>query len=90
MDKYSTLSSPNIENLVSSFKHGNFGHGPLDNILQLEQECTYVYIQDSVFPRHGSSKVYFFKIATKGEGNGVDLVACMQPGRDLELQMVDV
>jgi hypothetical protein len=25
MDRYSTLSSPNIKNLVSSFKHGNFG-----------------------------------------------------------------
>jgi hypothetical protein len=54
-----------------------FGHGPLDNILQLKKECTYDYIQDSVLPRHGSPKVYFFKMATKGEGNGIDLVACM-------------
>jgi hypothetical protein len=75
MDKYSTLSSPNINNLVSS--HGNFGRGPLDHILQLKKECTYDYIQDSGFPKHGSSKVYFFKIAIEGEGNGVDLVACM-------------
>jgi hypothetical protein len=77
MDRYSTLSSPNIKNLVSSFINGNFGCGPLDNILQLKKECTYDYIQNSVLPRHGSSKVHFFKMATKGEGSGIDLVVCM-------------
>jgi len=33
VDRFSTLSSPNIKNLVSTFQHGNSGHGPLDNIL---------------------------------------------------------
>jgi hypothetical protein len=40
------------------------------------------YIQDGVFPGQGSSKVYLFKLSTKGEGNGVDLVAHMQPKGD--------
>jgi hypothetical protein len=33
MDRFSTFSSPSIKNLVSTFQHGNFRHGPLDNIL---------------------------------------------------------
>jgi hypothetical protein len=31
MDRFSTLSSSNIKNLVLGFRHGNFRHGPLDN-----------------------------------------------------------
>jgi hypothetical protein len=84
MDKFSTLSSPNIKNLVSSFWHGNFGHGPLDNILELKENCPYDYIQDIVFPGQGFPKVYLFKMSTKGKGSGVNLVARVQPNGDLQ------
>jgi len=83
MDIFSTLSSSNIKNFVSSFKYGNFGHGPLDNILQLKRNCPYDYIQDNVFLGQGQSNVFLFKMSTKSEGNGVDLVAHMQLGEDL-------
>jgi hypothetical protein len=82
MDIFSTLSSSNIKNFVSSFRHGNFGHGPLDKILQSKRNHPYDYIQDSVFLGQGQSNVFLFKMSTKGEGNGVDIVAHMQLGRD--------
>ncbi len=84
MDKFFTFFSPNIKNLVSSFRHGNFGHGPLDNILQLKRHCLYDYIQDNVFLRQGQSKVFLKKMSIEGEGCGVDLVACMQPSGGLQ------
>jgi hypothetical protein len=37
MGRFSTFSSPDIKNLFSSFQHGNFGHGLLDNILELKK-----------------------------------------------------
>jgi len=82
MDIFSTFFSSNIKNFVSSFRHGNFGHGPLDNILQSKRNCLYDYIQDSVFPGQGQSNVFLCKMSTKGEGNGVDIVARMQLGGD--------
>jgi hypothetical protein len=80
MDRFSTFSSPDINNLFSSFRHGNFGHGPLDNILELKKHCPYDYIQDNVFLGQGFPKFYLFKMFTKGERHGVDLVAHIQLG----------
>jgi hypothetical protein len=68
---------------VSSFRHGNFGHGPLDNILQLKRNCPYDYIQVNVFLGQGQSNVFLFKMSTKGEGNEVDIVAHMHIGGDI-------
>ncbi len=33
MDRYFTFYSLNIKNLASTFKHGNFQHGPLGNVI---------------------------------------------------------
>ncbi len=33
MDRYLTFYSLNVKNLASTFKHGNFQHGPLGNIM---------------------------------------------------------
>ncbi len=74
IDRFLTFFSPNIKNLVSTFKHGNVRHGPLDNILELKRDILYDYIQDNVFPSQGLSEIYIFKMSTKGKGNGVDLV----------------
>jgi hypothetical protein len=74
------LSSPNIKNLVLTFKHGNARHGPLDNIFQLKNDSPYDHIQNNVFFGQGLSKVHLFKMSTKGKGSGINLVACMQLG----------
>ncbi len=74
MGRFSTFSSPNIKNLVSSFWHGNSRHSPLDNILELKKNCPYDYIQYNVFPIQRFPKFYLFKMFTKGEGSGIDLL----------------
>lgn len=74
MDRYFMFYSLNIKKLASTFKHGNFQHSPLGNVMGM-------YIQ--LFPRQGSLKVYLFKIVTNGKRSGVDFVALMQPRGNL-------
>jgi hypothetical protein len=59
MDRYFMFYSFNINNLVSTFKHGNFQHGPLVNVMGM-------YI--SLFPRQGSSKVYYLRWSQMAKG----------------------
>ncbi len=67
MDRFSTFSSPNIKNLVSTF-----GMGILDMVhwitSRAKKNCPYDYIQDSVFLGQGFPKVYLFKMSTKAKG----------------------
>ncbi len=44
MDKFMTLCSPNIKNLVASFKHHPSNKGEIDNILTLKFRNVYDYI----------------------------------------------
>jgi len=81
MDRFQYLSSPNIRNVISSFRSNNQG-GVIDNIMTMKKESRFEYIHDSVFPNQGKDKVYIFKMLTKGPGSGVDLVKRMQPEGD--------
>jgi hypothetical protein len=49
MDKFTTLCSPNVKNLMASFKHLLIARGFIDNILILKSKSPYDYIQDSCF-----------------------------------------
>jgi len=43
MDKFQPLCSPNIQNLIASFKHSASTRGPLDNIF-FKLKSPYYYI----------------------------------------------
>ncbi len=47
-DKFYELNSPNIHNLVVSFKH-HLGGGYIDNIFELKSNNRYDYIQECCF-----------------------------------------
>ena len=83
MDRFQVLSSPNIRNVISSFRSNNRG-GVINNIMTMKKESKFEFIYNSVFPRQGKEKVYIFKMLTEGPGSGVDLVRRMQTGGDLE------
>jgi hypothetical protein len=83
MDRFQYLSSPNIRNVISSFRSNNRG-GIIDNIMTMKKESKFEFIHDSVFPGQGKEKVYIFKMLTEGPGSGVDLVRRMQPGGKLQ------
>jgi len=79
------LCSPNIRNLISSFKHHSRNMGSFDSILMLKFLRPYDYIQDNYFPKQQfGQKIYLFKMTVEGDGCGVDLVKRMQLGGDLE------
>jgi hypothetical protein len=78
------LSLPNIRHTIKSFKTVTKKNGYIDSILELKRRLCHNYIQDSVFLGQGVPKVYLFKMSTHGLANGVDIVMCMQLGRDLE------
>jgi hypothetical protein len=61
MEKFRILSSPNIQNVISTFCP-SVNAGPIDNIFALKMKSPYAYIQDSVFPGQGEKKVYLFKM----------------------------
>jgi len=83
MDRFQYLSSPNIQNIISSFRLNNRGD-IIDNIMTMKKESKFEFIHDSVFSSQGKEKVYVFKMLTNGLESGVDLVKCMQPGGDLQ------
>lgn len=84
MEKFKTLSSPNVRSVISSFRLHSQSTGYIDKILELKKTSRYDYVQESVFPGQGSNKVFLFKMSIEGPGSGFDLVKRMQPGGDLE------
>ncbi len=44
-DKFQPMCSPNIWNLIASFKHNASTRGPVDNILLIKSKSFYDYIQ---------------------------------------------
>ena len=83
MDRFQMLSSPSIQNIISSFRSNNRG-GVIDNKMTMKIESKFKFKHDKVFPGQGKEKVYVFKMLTKGPGSGVDLIRCMQVGGDLQ------
>ena len=84
-EKWSSLSSSTLNNLIHDARVSLGGSGYVDSILKLKKGSMYDYIQDSCFPGQGSELAYVFKMSTVGPGSGVDLVRRMQPGGDLAL-----
>jgi hypothetical protein len=50
MDCFQYLSSPNIQNVISSFRSNNRG-GVIDNIMTMKKESKFKFIHDNVFLR---------------------------------------
>jgi hypothetical protein len=69
---------------MKNFKNVTKKNGYIDSILELKRRLSYEYIQDSDFLGRGVPKVHLFKMSTHGPASGVDIVMCMQLGRDLE------
>ncbi len=83
-DKFCEINSPNIHNLVASFKH-HLGGGYIDSILELKSKSQYDYIQEYCFLGQVlGQKVFIFKMSINGVGSGVNLVTQMLPSRDLQ------
>jgi len=76
-DKLCEFSSPNVCNVVVSFKHHS-GGGYIDNILELESKSWYDYIQECYFSGqvHGQ-KVFMFKMSINGVESGISLITQM-------------
>ena len=83
MDRFQMLSSPSIQNVISSFRSNNHG-GVIDNIMTMKRESKFKFIHDNVFPGQGKEKVYVFKMLMEGPESGVDLIRRMQVGGDLQ------
>lgn len=60
MDKFMCLCSPNICNLVTSFKHLPANRSYIDDIFLLKSNSHYDYIKDSCFLGQMSSQKVFF------------------------------
>ena len=88
LEKWSTLSSLTMENVIYDAKLCLSGGGYVDSILKLKKRSKYDYIQDNRFLGQGSKLAYIFKMSTVGPGSGVDLVWRMQSGGDLKLQWI--
>ena len=58
----------------------------MDGITKLRGLSNWAYVQRNMFLGQGdnSDKVFIFKMSEIGPRSGVNLVARMQPGRDLE------
>ena len=59
----------------------------MDGITKLRGLSNWAYVQRNMFPQQGNNfdKVFILKMSEVGPGKGVDLVARMQFGGDLEL-----
>ncbi len=79
-DKIYELNSPNICNLIGSFRHCP-GGGYIDNILELKSKNRYDYIQECCSL---GQMVFIFKMSINGVGNGASLVTRMQLVKDLQ------
>ena len=85
LDKCKFITSPNIRNEVSSFKHFK-KFGIIDSITKLRGANKWVFVQESKFPGQGTdkNKVFVFKMSKIGPGSGVELMKRMQAGGDLQ------
>ena len=85
LDKCKYITSPNIRNEVSSFRHFR-KFGIIDSITKLRGSSKWAFVQESKFPGQGTDidKVFVFKMSEVGPASGVDLVKRMQPKGDLE------
>ncbi len=76
-DKFCELNSPNICNLVTSFKHC-LGGGYNDSILEVKSKNRYDYIQECCFFKQVlKQKVFIFKMLINGVGSKASLVTQM-------------
>ncbi len=82
MEKFTTLCSPNMRNLVATYKQHLGYRGYVSSILSLKVNSGYDYIQDSCFLGQQFGEVFLFKMSIDGDGSGFDLVKRMQPGGD--------
>jgi hypothetical protein len=83
LDKFEHLSSPSLQNTISLSRSGG-KRGEYDSIMAMQRYTTIEYMHGNVIPGQGMDKVYVFKMLVEKPGSGVDLVKCMQLGRDLE------
>ncbi len=68
MDKFLALSSPNVWNLVISFKHRPKNRRYIYNILVLKVNNGYCYNQDNCFPGQlTGEKMFLFKMSMHGD-----------------------
>jgi hypothetical protein len=85
MDKFQPFCSPNIRNLITSFKHSTGIKGPWIAYFSLNQKVFMTTFQDNSFPRQMvGQKVFLFKMSFYGPTSGVNLVRRMQPSGDLQ------
>ena len=85
IDKFSNLSSPNIQNFVSGCKRFVCGGmGPINSIMALKDYSNLKYIHENKFPGQSKDKVFVFKMSIDRPGSGFNLVKRMQPGGDLQ------
>ena len=78
LDKCKYITSPNIRNEVSSFKHFR-KFGVIDSITKLSGSSKWAFVQESKFLGQGTDidKVFVFKMSEVGPASGVDLVKRM-------------
>ncbi len=75
MEKFQPFYSPNIWNLIASFKHNASIRDPMDIILLFKLKNPYDYIQDNCFlGQMVGRKVLLFKMSLYAPVSGVDLV----------------
>ena len=87
-EKWSSLSSLTLNNLIHDARVTLGGSGYVDSILKLKRGSMYDYIYDNYFPGKGSNPAYVLKMSTIGTDNGVDLMRRMQPRGNLALQFI--
>ncbi len=80
------LSSPNVQILITSFKHWLRNKQHVSSILTLKANNGYDYSQNSCFRRQQTKeKMFMFKIFVRGDGSGNDLMQWMQPSGNLQM-----
>ena len=85
LDKCKYITSLNIQNKVSSFKHFR-KFGIIDSITKLPGSSMWAFVQGSKFPGQGTEKdkVFVFKMSEIGPGSDVDFVKKIQVGGNLQ------
>jgi hypothetical protein len=74
MDKFITLFSSNIRNLVASFKHWPRNRGYVSSIFAFKANSGYYFIQDHFLGQQTGEKIFLFKMPMHGDGNYCGLV----------------
>ncbi len=74
-NKFFVVSSPDVWNLIVSFKHQLGNKRYVSNILVLKANNGYYYIQDSYFlGQRIRNKMFLFKMFVHGHGSGYYLI----------------